>query len=420
MRLNFKNLKMQKKNISLDEAKKIIGENVAPIQRTEILKIKDLIKFNVFADRVLTTDVISSINVPPFDKSAMDGYAVKFEDTQNASLENPVELKLSGSVFAGQTQTGKNKTTLKEIKSGECIYVTTGSILPINANAVVKIEDTKRDGNNVKIFKSPKLLENIGKEGEDIKKGNVLLRKGEILTPAKIGVLAALGVKETEVYSIPKVAIIGTGNEIIDIDKNLTPGKIYDINSYALAAIIKKAGCIPVRPKIAKDKEEILQKQLEKALQYDAVVISGGSSVGEKDLLSKVVESNGKILFHGVNIKPGKPTLFGNVNGKPVFGMPGNPASCLMNAYVFLLPALRKMAHISFERKIVKAKMSEKLRSNSDRHLFVTVKLENGYAKVVYKTSGAITSMSGADGFIEIPTTKHIIEKDEEVDINLF
>ncbi len=409
---------MQKKIISLDEAKKIIGANIAPIQRTEILKIKDLIKFNVFADRVLTTDVISGINIPPFDKSAMDGYAVKFEDTQNASLENPVKLKLSGSVFAGQT--GKNKTTLKEIKSGECIYVTTGSVLPVNANAVVMIEDTKRDGNKVKIFKSLKLLENIGKEGEDIKKGNVLLRKGEILTPAKIGVLAAIGVKETEVYSIPEVAIIGTGNEIIDIGKNLTPGKIYDINSYTIAGVTKKAGCVPVSRKIAGDKEKILQKRLEEALQCDVVVISGGSSVGEKDLLSKVVESNGKILFHGINIKPGKPTLFGNVNGKPVFGMPGNPASCLMNAYVFLLPSLRKMAHLPFERKIVKAKMSEKLSSNSDRHLFVTVKLGNGYAKVVYKTSGAITSMSGADGFIEIPITKQVIKKDEEVEVHLF
>jgi len=418
MSLNFKNLKMQKKIISLDEAKKIIGANIAPIQRTEILKIKDLIKFNVFADRVLTTDVISGINIPPFDKSAMDGYAVKFEDTQNASLENPVKLKLSGSVFAGQT--GKNKTTLKEIKSGECIYVTTGSVLPVNANAVVMIEDTKRDGNKVKIFKSLKLLENIGKEGEDIKKGNVLLRKGEILTPAKIGVLAAIGVKETEVYSIPEVAIIGTGNEIIDIGKNLTPGKIYDINSYTIAGVTKKAGCVPVSRKIAGDKEKILQKRLEEALQCDVVVISGGSSVGEKDLLSKVVESNGKILFHGINIKPGKPTLFGNVNGKPVFGMPGNPASCLMNAYVFLLPSLRKMAHLPFERKIVKAKMSEKLSSNSDRHLFVTVKLGNGYAKVVYKTSGAITSMSGADGFIEIPITKQVIKKDEEVEVHLF
>jgi len=406
------------KIISLEEAKKIIDVNITPIQRTEILKIKDLLKFNVFADRVLATDVSADINIPPFDKSAMDGYAVKFEDTQNASLENPVKLDLSGSVFAGQTN--KNKKTTKEIKSGECIYVTTGSVLPFNANAVVMIEDTKRDGNKVSIFKSLKFLENTGKEGEDIKKGTVVLRKGEILTPAKIGVLAAIGVKNIEVYSIPKVAIFGTGNEIIDVGKNLPPGKIYDINSYTLAAVIKKAGCIPLALKIAGDKEEILQKRLEEALQYDVVIISGGSSVGEKDLLSKIVESNGKILFHGVNIKPGKPTLFGNVNGRPVFGMPGNPTSCLMNAYIFLLPALRKIAHLPFERKIVKAKMSEKFISKSDRHLFVTVKLENGYAKMVFKTSGAITSMSEADGFIEIPTDKKVIEMSEEVDVHLF
>jgi len=401
------------KIISLEEAKKIIAVNITPIQRTEILKIKDLLKFNVFADRVLADDVVACLNIPPFDRAAMDGYAVMSEDTQKAGLENPAELKFIASIFAGQ----RISTALK---NGECMYVTTGSVLPVNANAVVMIEDTKRDGNNVSIFKSLKLLENIGKEGEDIKKGTVVLRKGEILTPAKIGVLAASGIKEIAVYAVPKVAIIGTGNEIIDVGKNLTPGKIYDINSYTLAAVIKKAGCIPVVLKIAGDKEEILQKRLEEALQYEVIIISGGSSVGEKDLLSKIVESNGKILFHGVNIKPGKPTLFGNVNGKPVFGMPGNPTSCLMNAYIFLLPALRKMAHLPFERKIVKVKMSEKFISKSDRHLFVTVKLENGYAKMVFKTSGAITSMSEADGFIEIPTDKKVIEMSEEVEVNLF
>lgn len=402
--------------ISLDEAKKIINVNITPIQRTEILKIKDIVKFNAPTNRVLARNVIASINIPPFDKSAMDGYAVKFEDTQNASLERPVELNFIGSIFTGQ----KNKKTIKEIKDKECVYVTTGSILPSNANAVVMIEDTIRDGNKVRILKPLKLFENVGKEGEDIKKGDVVLRKGEILTPAKIGVVAAIGIKETEVYSIPKVAIFGTGNEIVDVGKNLTQGKIYDINSYTLASIVKKAGCIPVICKIAKDEEEILQKRLNEALQYDAVVISGGSSVGEKDLLSKIIESNGKILFHGVNIKPGKPTLFGNVKGKPVFGMPGNPTSCLMSAYIFLLPALRKMAHLPLERKIVKAKMFEKFVSNSDRHLFVAVKLENYYAKVVYKTSGAITSMSEAHGFIEIPVDKKMIEKDEDVEVNLF
>lgn len=405
---------MQK--ISLDEAKRIIDENITPIQRTEILKINDLVKPNVFTDRVLASDVIANIDIPPFDKSAMDGYAVKFEDTQNASLKNPVRLRLKGSIFAGS----KNKNALKEIKNKECMYVTTGSMLPSGANAVVIIEDTKRDGNDIKIFKPAKLWKNVAKKGEDIKKGDIVLRKGEILTPAKIGVLVAIGIKEIEVYSIPKVAVISTGNEIIDVGKNLTNGKIYDINSYTLAGVIKKAGCIPIKYKIVNDKEEILQKQLEDALQYDVVVISGGSSVGEKDLLGKVIRNSGKILFHGIRIKPGKPTLFGIVNNRPVFGMPGNPTSCLMNAYIFLLPALRKMAHLPFKRKKVKAKMSEKFINKSDRHFFVSVKLNEGYAKVVYKTSGAITSMSDADGFIEVPVTKRVIEKDEEVEVNLF
>ncbi|OQX22652.1 MAG: hypothetical protein BWK75_00275 [Candidatus Altiarchaeales archaeon A3] len=399
--------------ISLEEAQKIIKENIVPIQKTEILKIKDFVKFNVLTDRVLATDVIAGIDVPSFDKATMDGYAVKFEDTQKATPENHINLNLSASIFAGNNEKFK-------IKNRECIYITTGSVLPDNADAVVMVEHTKRDGDKIKIFKPVRLLENIGKKGEDIKKNIVVLKKGEILTPGKIGVLAAIGIKEIDVYSIPRVAIFGTGNEIVNVGKNLTHGKIYDVNSWTIACIVKKAGCIPVMLKIAGDKEEILQKRLDEALQCDVAIISGGSSVGEKDLLSKVLESNGKILFHGVNIKPGKPTLFGDVNGKLIFGMPGNPTSCLMNAYVFLLPALRKMTHLPFERKMVKAKMSEKFVSNSDRHLFITVKLENGYVKAVYKTSGAITSMSSADGFIEIPTDKKMIEKDEEVDVNLF
>jgi len=399
--------------VSLDKAQKIINENIVPVKKTEILKVKDMVKFNVWTDRVLATNVSAGIDVPSFEKATMDGYAVKFEDTLKATPENPVNLRLIASIFAGNDGNFK-------IKSGECIYVTTGSMLPASASAVVMVEYTKRDSDNIKIFKPVTIRENTGKKGEDIKKDEDVLKKGEILTPAKTGVLAAIGIKETEVYSIPKVAIFGTGNEIVDAGKDLMPGKIYDVNSWTIACVVKKAGCIPVRHKTAKDKEEILKKRLNEALAYDVVVISGGSSAGEKDLLSDVIESSGKILFHGVNIKPGKPTLFGNVNGKPVFGMPGNPAACLMNAYVFLLPALRKMAHLPFERKKVKAKMSEKLNSKSDRHLFVTVKLENGCAKAVYKTSGAITSMSSADGFIEVPTDKKVIEKDEEADVYLF
>jgi len=409
--LNF-NHKMQK-IISLDEAKKTISKNIAPIQRTEILKIKKLVKSNTFADRILATDVIAHINIPSFDKAAMDGYAVKFEDTLKATPENPVNLKFIGSIFAGNTKNFR-------IRSGECMYITTGSMMPADADAVVKIEDTKKDRNNVKIFEPVRLWNNVEKEGNDIKKGIDVLKKGEILTPGKIGVLAALGIKKTKVYSIPEIAIIGTGNEIVTPGKNLAKGKIYDINSFTIASVVKKSGCIPVILRIAKDKEEILQKRLEDALMYDVVVFSGGSSVGEKDLLSKVIESSGKILFHGVSIKPGKPTLFGNVNGKPIFGMPGNPTSCLMNAYVFLLPALRKIARLPFERKTVKAKMSEKFISKSDRDLLLPVKLENIYAKAVFKTSGAITSMSEADGFINVPVNKKIIEKDEEVEVNLF
>lgn len=399
--------------ISLDEAKSIIDKHITPIQRKEILRLKNIVKFN--ADRVLSTNVTSNIDVPPFDRSAMDGYAVKFEDTQNACSKNPVVLKLVGSVFAGKKREIKTK-----INGKECMYVTTGSMLPTNANAVVMIENTKIQDDKIYVFKAARLFENVGKKGDDIMKGKVVLKKGEILTPAKIGVLAAIGIKEINLYSTPKVAIFGTGDEIIDVGKAITKGKIYDVNSYTVASVVRKARCIPVMLKIAKDKEEILEKRLNKALMFDACIISGGTSVGERDLLPKIVKGMGKILFHGVKIKPGKPTLFGIINNRPIFGMPGNPSACLMITYALLLPALRKMARLPYEQKVVKARMSEKFISKSDRDLLMPVKLENGMAKVSFKTSSAITSMSDAYGFIEVPVNKQVIEKDEYIDVNLF
>ncbi len=394
--------------ISLNEAIEIVNKNIFPVERTENLKIKKLIN----EERVISEDIIANVDIPPFDRAAVDGYAVKCEDVKNASYENPVNLKLIGEIFAGKDKKFK-------INNGECMYVTTGSRIPEGADSVVMIEFTKKEDDNVKIFKSQRLFENIERKGEDIKKGEILIKKGEILTPAKIGVLCAIGRKNVNVFSIPKICVFSTGNEIVDVRENLKEGKIYDINTYTISSVVKKYKCIPVVLKIARDKEEIIEKRLNEALNYDCVVISGGTSVGEKDLLGKIIEKHGKILFHGIKIKPGKPTLFAKINEKPIFGMPGKPTSCLMNTYMFLVPAIHKMRNVPFKRKMIKAKISEKFVSKSDRDLLLPVKLEKDYAKPVFKTSGAITSMKDADGFIIVPASK-TIEKDKEVEVYLF
>jgi molybdenum cofactor synthesis domain-containing protein len=235
-----------------------------------------------------------------------------------------------------------------------------------------------------------------------------------------LGALAALNRASAEVYEMPRVAVYSTGSEVRPLGTELGPGQIYDINSFTLSSVISANGCTPVRREIVTDVREAIEEAVRDAVGHDMGVFSGGSSVGVRDLFSDVVEELGEVIFHGVQVKPGKPTLFGVVDGTPILGMPGYPTSCLSNAYIFLAPALRRLAGLpAAEPRRVTAKMGMRYVSSSGREQFLTVRLEGGVAHPVFKKSGAITSMANADGYIVLPLDLDVIEEGEEVTVTL-
>lgn len=394
--------------ISREEALKLILDSIKPINRVELVPIERA------TGRVLAKNVVANIDVPPFDRAAMDGYAIRAEDSYGASEFNPKVLKLVGVLRAGESSD-------KSIGPGECIRIATGCPLPSGADAVVMAEFAEEEGENVAVFKPVHPLENISPRGEDIKRGEVVLKEGEILTPAKIGVFASLGLRKALVYQKPRVAVIPTGAEVCEVGLELNRGQVYDVNSYTLTALLLENGALVTRARIIPDSYEALKSALHYFLDHDLIIFTGGSSVGERDMLANIIEEEGKLLFHGVQIKPGKPTLFGIVEDKPVMGMPGYPASCLSNAYIFLIPSVRKMARLPHKKPVVvKAKIAKRIVSASGREQFLTVKIDDNKAYPVFKKSGDITSLSKADGYIILPVNLDVIEEGEEVMVNLF
>jgi molybdenum cofactor synthesis domain-containing protein len=394
--------------ISFQEAQEIIDRHIHAIARTESVQIDDAV------NRVLAEDLIAKMNVPPFNRAAMDGYAVKAKDTFGAGQFNPKVFKIIGELHAGENPS-------KKIKSGECIQISTGAVMPEGADSVMMVEDTEREGGEVKFFKSVTPGANTGKMGEDIKEGTIVLKAGVLLDAGKVGVLASQGLSRVMVYGKPRIAIIPTGEEVVQAGKKLQPGQLFDINSHTISALVSASGGAPVKIGIAGDKPEELRATIKEALKNDIVVLSGGSSVGERDLLVDVIDKWGEILFHGVQVKPGKPTVFAMIEGKPLLGMPGYPTSCLINSYLFLAPAIRKMAHLPPHKgDTVKAKLSRRVPGSTGRRQFLTVKLVGDEAVSVFKESGAITSIAEADGYIEIPENIDMLEKGDIVTVTLF
>ncbi|MCX8173725.1 MAG: molybdopterin-binding protein [Thermoplasmata archaeon] len=401
-------MELLKNVIDFATARKLLLENLKPVERVEEVTVEEAV------DRVAAEDIASDVDVPPFSRAAMDGYAVIADDTAGARPLEPVKLRRIGVVHAGEMPK-------QPLTQGTCIQIATGAVMPDGGDAVVMVEHTELDEGNetVHVYSPVRKGENVTKAGEDIRKGAVVIKKGETLTPGRIGALAAIGKTKVKVYEKPKVAIIPTGNEIQRPGENLQPGKIYDVNTYTLASIVKIAGAVPVIYSIVPDEMDQIRKTLDAALQNDLVVFAGGSSVGERDLIVRALE-NAELLFHGIAVKPGKPTLCARLNGKIVIGMPGYPTSCLTNAYALLLPAIGKIARREIQLKRVKARAGRRVASTIGRLQFLPVKIEGDTAVPVFKESGAITSMADADGYLEIPENVDIVEKGEEVEVVVF
>jgi molybdenum cofactor synthesis domain-containing protein len=345
----------------------------------------------------------------------MDGYAVRAADTTGATRTTPHTLQRIEQVFTGQVPS-------KTISAGECSEIATGAPMPAGADAVVMVEETSANtSGSIQVFSPVSPAQNIGRQGADIQAGQVVLRAGDGLNASRVGALAALGTTDVEVYAKPRVAILSTGNEIVDPGQPLAPGQIYDINRFTLAAVVAEHGCVPVAHRTAADTLDDLSRAVDDCLAEDVLVFSGGSSVGERDLILDVIRAKGEVLFHGISVKPGKPTAFGIISGKLVFGMPGYPTSCLTNAYILLAPVLRRLARLPLEtRRTISLPLGQRVVSAPGRHQFFTVRVENAVAMPAFKASGDITSMSRADGYIEIAADIDVVEKDAIVEVTLF
>jgi molybdenum cofactor synthesis domain-containing protein len=408
----------------LSEARAIIDAAIAPIERTERIRVLDA------NGRVLAQDVAAGADVPPFSRAAMDGYAVRAADTAGASRQSPAPLRCIEQTFTGQI-------SRQSVGPGQCIEVATGAPLPSGADAVVIVEDTNTTGppdhlrqgyggqeggpHEIRVFASVRPGQNIGRQGADISRGQTVLRAGTFLNASRAGALSALGLTTVDVYAKPRVAILSTGDEIVDPGTPLAPGQIYDINKVTLSAVVSEHGGVPVPFRTAVDTLEDLSRSVDSCLAEDVLVFSGGSSVGRRDLIIDVLTAKGVVLFHGIAVKPGKPTAFGRIDNKPVFGMPGYPTSCLSNAYILLAPALRRIARLPVQPlRAVRLPLAARITSVIDRHQFYSVRIENHQAVPAFKASGDITSMSQADGYIEVPIGVAAVEKGETVDVTLF
>ena len=405
-----------KDTIPLDEARQLIAEACGAITRRERIPLLDA------NGRAAAVDVASTRDVPPFSRAGMDGYAVIADDTFGASRYEPKTLRVIEKVYTGQMPT-------QQLTPGTAVEIATGAPMPAGADAVVMVEETERAGDEVRIQTPVYPRQNVGRQGADIVVGQTVIRDGEILNPSRIGALAAIGIGEVEVYAKPTVAILSTGNEIVDPGQELQPGQIYDINKFTLSTIIQEHGGVAMPFATAQDTIEALEEAVDTALGRgslgeggcDVLVFSGGSSVGERDLILDVIARKGEIVFHGIAVKPGKPTVFGTIQGKPMFGMPGYPTSCLSNAYLLLVPALRAMARLKPRHTpTVSLPLGQRIVSTTGRHQFYTVRIVDGQAMPAFKASGDITSMSQADGYIEIPAQTDIAEKGDVVDVKLF
>jgi molybdopterin molybdotransferase len=398
-----------RETIPLETARTLLLEAIVPISRIERVSLADA------NGRVLARPAIASIDVPPFDRAAMDGYAVIAEDTFGASRSDPRTLRRVDTVFTGQVAS-------RTLARGECMEIATGAPMPVGADAVVMVEETERAGDDqIRMLTPVYPRQHIGRRAADITAGQTILREGDLLNPSRVGALAATGLADVEVFARPRVAVLSTGNEIVDPGQPLGPGQIYDINRFTLSAVIRDHGAIAVPLRTAADNLDELRGAVDAAANADVLVFSGGSSVGERDLVLDVMRQMGEVIFHGIAVKPGKPTAFGRIGGKPVLGMPGYPTSCLSNAYILLVPLLRRMGRLPDHKpRVARLPLARRIVSPTGRHQFYTVTVADGAAVPAFKASGDITSMSQADGYIEIPTHTDIVEAGEVVEVTFF
>ncbi len=374
--------------------------------------------------RVLAEDLFSPRSIPPWDNSAMDGYAVRGTEIQKASGQHPVFLRVLADVPAGTVFDGR-------VGPGDAVRIMTGAPVPGGADTVVPVEDTAKDDQGVKILSAVPVGANIRRAGEDVQAGEKVLEEGTILRPAHIGMMASLRRSVIYVFQRPRVAILSTGDELLEIDEPWREGKITNSNSYSIAAQVLECGGQPVMLGIARDRIEELSRKIQAGLGADILITTGGVSVGDYDFVKGLLKELGKMNFWKVAMRPGQPLAFGQISGKPLFGLPGNPVSCMVSFEQFVRPSILKMAGFqALFRPGLKAILKEEISKKRGFTYFVRCRFfrqgEILYASTTGEQgSGILSSMVKAQGLIVLPAEKFLVEAGEEVwviplDPNLF
>ena len=375
--------------------------------------------------RILSADIVSPEDLPPFARSSMDGYAVRAKDTFGATESLPAFLEVVGEVLMGE------KPTVR-VEQGQAVKIPTGGMLPEGADSVVMIEYCHiLDENTIEVAKSVSPLENVISPGDDIQAGDILLRKGHRLRAQDLGVCAALGISQLKVFKKPRIAIISTGDEVVEIETVPGPGQVRDVNRYSLMAFCMELGAVPIPLGLCKDEFSQLRNMISKGLEVaHSVWISGGSSVGTRDLTLKVFESMGdfELLVHGISISPGKPTIIGTIGGKPVIGLPGHISSALVVAEVFLTDLIGRLSGVDSLARgksyTVKARISRNVESVSGRDDYIRVRLirqdDDFIAEPIFGKSALISPLVQSDGLVRIHRNKEGVYEGEEVEVRLF
>jgi molybdopterin molybdotransferase len=398
--------------VSVDEALKRI------LARIQVLGLE---KGDIIGSlgRVIGEDILVPRDIPPLDNSAMDGYAVRSADIKGASKENPISLKVIEDLPAGALPK-------ESVDRGQAIRIMTGAPLPPGADTVVMVEDTEKAGEKVRIFQGVPTGENIRRAGEDIKKGDRVISKGSVIRAAEVGMLASVGRAFIYVYQRPVVAILCTGDELVDVDEGIADHKIVSSNSYTLSAQVMECGALPLQLGISKDVSAEIEEKLRQGLRADVIVSSAGVSVGDYDMVKDVLGGIGfEMDFWGVAMRPGQPLAFGTIGGKPTFGLPGNPVSSMVSFEQFVRPSLLKMmGHKNLFRPVVEAILKEEIRKTPGRKHFMRAKLSLEKDRYVVTTtgpqgSGILNSMVEANALLIVPEEKTHIKSGEKVRVQI-
>ena len=404
-----------KKLTSVETALKKFLSSVNFKPKIEIVSLKNA------SSRVLAKDVVSKIEIPSFDKASMDGFAIKSSNTKNATKKNPVFLKVIGKIFAGDTK--KNS-----IKSNEAIAVATGSSLPDGADAVIMIEDVIQDSDKIKITKKIKKQSNLALRGEEVRKKQLILKQGTWLTPQDIGLIASIGLNQVPVFKSPSVGILATGNELTKPGRNLKGGKIFESNKVVIAELAKQVGGKIQDLGICRDNKKIIEKKVKRGLRNDLLVITGGSSVGERDFVPKILQGLGKpgIIVKGVSMKPGSPVTLGMIRKTPIIVCPGFPVSSFFAFFLFGTALLKQMLLTEGPpTSYIQAKMEITVKTQQNVTNFVRVKIrkvkDDAYfvKPISTKDSRLLITLTDSDGVI-IAKNRKELKKGESVKVIIF